>query len=112
MFDLVSVVADRYLHGRGRKDLEVWKPIRRVNRVERGQMLRIQAPETFRLRWTNNEWHTVRNTESTPTDLGIGYVDIPIGKRQKAPVRFTFFWTGRQAWEGKDYVVEIEGGVS
>jgi glucoamylase len=107
VFDRVPVVADRYLHGRGRKDLEVWKPIRQVRQVAPGQTLRVQAPEAFRLRWTANEWHDACDTDSTPSGLGIGYADIPIAREQEAPIRFTFHWPRRGAWEGRDYAIEI-----
>jgi glucoamylase len=111
VFDLIPVVAERYRQKRGRKDLEVWKPIRRVGRVSTGQVLRIQTPEPFQLRWTNDEWQTVADAVSTSSGLGINYVDLPIKEHQKAPVQFTFYWPQRQAWEGKDYRVEIVGAA-
>ena len=27
---------------------------------------------------------------------------------QRAPIRFTFFWTSKGSWEGRDYMVEVE----
>ena len=30
VFDRIPIVAERYLNSRGRKDLEIWKPMRRV----------------------------------------------------------------------------------
>jgi glucoamylase len=108
VFDRIPVVADRYLAGRGRKDLEVWKPTRRVRRVAPGQTLRIQAPAAFRLHWTADDWRSAEDAAATPSGLGISFVDIPIGRAQQAPVRFTFFWTDRERWEGRDYSVEVE----
>jgi glucoamylase len=107
VFDLIPVVAERYLTGQGRKDLEVWKPNRQVREVMTGQLLRIQAPAAFRLRWTADEWQTFQDTNSNASGLGIHFVDIPISKEQRAPIRFTFFWTDGGRWEGMDYKVEI-----
>jgi glucoamylase len=101
-------VADRYLSSRGRKDLEVWKPIRQVKSVEPGGTLRIQAPRGFRLRWSEDEWQTAHDTDATSTSLGIAFIDIPTGRAQVAPIRFTFFWTDEQRWEGRDYEVRIQ----
>ena len=42
------------------------------------------------------------------TALGIDFVDIPIPLEQRAPVRFTFFWTNRSSWEDHDYLVKVE----
>jgi hypothetical protein len=55
-----------------------------------------------------NEWQQAHDTPSTPTGVGgseVVYIDVPAG--QKAPVRFTFFWTATQSWEGKDYQVAV-----
>jgi len=60
------------------------------------------------LHWTTDEWHTVRDTQSAGTALGIDFVDVPIPAEQRAPVRFTFFWTANNSWEGRDYSVGIE----
>ena len=107
VFDLISVVADRYLRNNGRTDLEIWKPVRQVREVTCGQTLRIQAPSAFRLHWTKDEWQTTEDAASIHTKLGVGFVDIPIDGDQRAPIRFTFFWTVSQKWEGRDYAVEV-----
>jgi glucoamylase len=53
VFDRIHIVAERYFHSRGRKDLEIWKPIRQVRQVSAGQILRIQAPRPFQLHWSS-----------------------------------------------------------
>lgn len=108
VFDLIPLVAERYLTGRGRKDLEVWKPNRQVRQVAPKQVLRVQAPAAFWLHWTDNEWQDVYDTRSTPTALGIEFVDIPIALQQRSPIRFTFRWMEGDRWEGKDYAVTID----
>jgi len=107
VFDLIPIVADRYLGGGGRKDLEVWKPIRRVPRIRPGHVLRVQVPSSFRLHWTLDDWQTTTDTPSQRTALGLEHVDIRVGKAQQAPVRFTFYWTESEHWEGQDYKVAV-----
>jgi glucoamylase len=107
IYDCMAVVSDRYRSGKGRKDLEIWKPIRQVRQVERGSTLRIEAPLPFRLHWTVSEWHPVTDTGSIDTGFGIHYVDVPVAMDQRAPVRFTFFWTSLAEWEGCDYRVDV-----
>jgi glucoamylase len=107
VFDLIPVVAERYLKKRGRKNLEVWKPTRQVREVTAGQVLRIQSPESFRLRWTNNGWVSASDTPSTSSGIGIEFADIAIPGNQSTPVQFTFFWTGSNRWEGHNYEVSI-----
>lgn len=108
VFDLIPIVAERYLGERGRKDFEVWKPARQVREVRAGQVLRIQAPESFRLHWSNDGWASASDTPSNSTGMGIEFADIAIHDNQSAPVQFTFFWTSRNRWERHDYEVRVE----
>jgi glucoamylase len=117
VFDFIPLVAERYWNGRGAKDLEVWKPVRQVRTVNRGQRLRIMSPAAFRLRWTLDEWQTVNDIEATRSGVGISFVDIPIGLAQQSPIRFTFYWLEtmsypffrceREQWEGRDFTVHV-----
>jgi glucoamylase len=49
----------------------------------------------------------VNDTIATSTALGVHFVDIPIDRSQRAPVRFTFLWKDSSAWEGRDYAVAV-----
>ena len=110
VFDRVLAVVDRYLSpGRVRRPLDVWKPNRQTRSVRPGSTLRIQAPVAFRLHVTLDEWHSVTDVVSTPTALRVQFVDVPVAAGQKAPIRFTFFWTEAGRWEGHDYAAAIEG---
>jgi glucoamylase len=109
VFDLVPEVASRYLEDRKTCQLfEIWKPNRQARSVKRGFTLRIQVPAAFRLHWSANEWQSVQDSPSSPQVLGFHFVDIPISDAQHAPIRFTFFWTIEDRWEGRDYVVAVE----
>jgi len=109
VFDLIPEVAARYLRDRGAcKPLEIWKPNRQVHAVERGWTLRVQAPAPFRLVWSRDDWQTVEDTPSSPTALGIAFVDIPVPPTQQAPIRFTFWWAKEGRWEGRDYQVAVQ----
>jgi glucoamylase len=110
VFDLIAIVAERYHRSLGRKDIEVWKPLRRLRSIQPGKVLRVQNPRPFRMVWTDDEWKTTRDSESSPSGLGIGFVDIPIREGQKAHIRFTFFWPETCSWEGNDYKVDVEAG--
>lgn len=109
VFDLIPAVADHYLTGRSmRRLLEIWKPNRQPCMVKRGYTLRIQSPSAFRLHWSPDEWQTVKDTPSSPTALRIEFVDILIPLSQTTPIRFTFYWTAKERWERRDYMVGVE----
>jgi len=109
VYDRIESLAAHYLGDRKAcRLLEIWKHNRRPRTVQSGFTLRIQCPEPFRLHWTSNEWQNAADSDSTHTALGIAYVDLPIAPQQRAPIRFTFYWTKAGQWEGKDYAVAIE----
>jgi glucoamylase len=70
-------------------------------------VLRIQGQASFRLHWSDDEWQSVKETQSFATALGVDFVDIPIEEAQRAPIRFTFFWTVSNHWEGRDFSVAV-----
>ena len=106
--DLIADVAKRYLGERADSRLfGVWKPARQVRSVKRGYVLRIQVPVSFRLHWSGDEWQTPTDSLSSTTTLGVEFVDVPIPTAQQAPIRFTFYWTATERWEGRDYVVAV-----
>jgi hypothetical protein len=39
---------------------------------------------------------------------GVEFADIPIRPEQRAPIRFTFFWTNKESREGCDHMVDVE----
>jgi glucoamylase len=106
VFDLIPSVAARYLAAQGRKDLEIWKPVRQVRRVKAGSVLRVMAPDPFLLHWTADDWQSTANTASAPSGIGAHSVDLQVQKGQRAPMRFTFYWKEQDRWEGQDYAVE------
>jgi len=109
VFDLIPDVASRYLGDRkGRKLFEIWKFNRQTSSVKKGFTLRILIPAAFRLHWSSNDWKTVKETSSSAPTLGFHFVDIPVSDAQRAPIRFTFFWTVANHWEGGDYEVAVE----
>jgi glucoamylase len=110
VFDLIPEVADRYILDRSPcKPLEIWKLNRRPSKVERGFILRVQAPRPFRLHWSLDDWLTVGDAQSSPTALEIEFVDVNIPPTaQQSPLRFTFFWMDTNIWEGRDYDVAVE----
>jgi glucoamylase len=108
VFDLIPEVSKRYIEDRSQcKKLEIWKPNRKITIMKRGYVLRIQVPKSFRLHWSRDNWNSVEDTQSTPTSLGVEYVDIDTSTTRNDSVHFTFFWTEDDEWEGHDYRVSI-----
>jgi glucoamylase len=109
VFDLLPAVAARYQARHECQSLEIWKENRHARSISPGMTLRVQANSHFVLHWTNNQWQEIHDTHATATSLSIYYVDLPTLPDQQAPLGFTFFWPGENRWEGRDYLVPVEG---
>jgi glucoamylase len=108
VFDRRPELAERY-QGIGRRSpaREVWTARRQPSSVRSTETLRVIAFEPFDLHWSIDEWSTVTDTAALGVGPGAWYVDLP---RLPAPgrrVRFTFRWSGRGVWEGRDYDVVV-----
>lgn len=108
VFDLIPEVAARYQGAsRTRQRMEIWKPNRHARSVAPGSTLRVQAPDAFRLRWSDDQWQTLHDTVASSTTLGVAYADISIGPEQQGEIVFTILWTADDRWDGRNYEVAI-----
>jgi len=82
---------------------------RQIRTIKLGYTLRIQALAPFCLHWSNDNWQTIHNTQSTATAIDIEFVDIAISPHHQSSVDFTFFWTDSQNWETRNYQVAFVG---
>jgi len=108
VFDRIPEVADRYSHRvGGPAPIEIWSFHRQAPTVAPGRRLRILGAAPFLLRWSDDEWANIKETRSTPTGLGLEYVDLKPSARTGHSIRFTFFWPGAGRWEGRDFAVSV-----
>jgi glucoamylase len=104
VFDLISEVFARYGKTKPHSRFEFWLLKHPIRQAEKGHTLRVCAPEAFRLRWTADGWSTWQDSDSQPTGIGSEYFDIAAADFEEQ-VDFTFYWTGRQQWEGQNHTV-------
>jgi glucoamylase len=108
VFDWIPEVANRYSENqKPTQFLEVWKFNRQICTVKLGYILRVQALAPFCLHWSNDNWQTIHNVNSTATSIDIEFVDITISSDRPSSVDFTFFWTDSQTWENYNYHVDF-----
>lgn len=107
VFDLIPEVVARYQQGNALSRVDFWLPKHPIRHASKEHTLRICAPEPFRLRWSADQWKTWKDSESRPTGIGGEYFDIDPEDFQPK-VEFTFFWTERAQWEGRNYQVHVQ----
>jgi glucoamylase len=106
VFDLIPEVERRYLKEKPKSKFEFWMPKHPIRFARENCILRVCAPEKFRLRWSTDSWATSQDTDSSATGIGAEFCDLS-ESAIAAGVEFTFFWTSRDAWEGRNHRVEV-----
>lgn len=107
VFDLIPEVANRYVKNKPSSRVEYWLPKHPIQQARRHCSLRICAEEPFQMRWSDDQWVTSHDMESSSTAIGADYCDLAESVLQ-AGVEFTFYWKGRGKWEGRNYRVQTE----
>lgn len=107
VFDLVPEVANRYLKDRPQSLVEYWLPMHPIRHARRDCILRICAAEPFRVRWSEDHWATWSDGDSSSTAIGAEFSDLKPSAGSDS-IEFTFFWTRRNRWEGRNYKVDLE----
>ena len=76
--------------------------------MARGQTLRLEVLAPADVHWSVDRWHTVQDTPTTNSGLGVHYLDLPTAQLAAgAAVVFTFFWPLANRWEGQDFAVTV-----
>jgi hypothetical protein len=107
VFDVIPEVVARFRDGKTKNKVEFWLPKHPIRSARKDHILRMCAPEPFRLRWSADHWKTWQDSDSRTTGVGGEYFDLTPADLQ-AQIEFTFFWRSRGQWEGQNYMVRGE----
>ena len=107
VFDRIAAVENRYGRGPVRSKIEVFKLRRPVQQVPAGCSLRVIAENRFRVHWSDDDWATARDIESSKVGYSGSYADLPTAAEQTGTISFTLFWLDENRWEGRNFKVEI-----
>ena len=107
VFDLIPEVAAHFRSDHVPAGVEFWLPKHPIREARKNHTLRICAPEPFRLRWSVNGWTTWQDCDSRASGIGSEYFDVKQSDF-KTQVAFTFFWTERNEWEGRNFQVSAK----
>ncbi|HVB64537.1 MAG TPA: glycoside hydrolase family 15 protein [Nitrolancea sp.] len=84
-----------------------WRFNQQVRSIPAGKLLRLEVTAAARAHWGDGgpDWH---DAETRDTELGIHLVDLATTELTAGTtISFTFFWTGRGAWEGRNFEVQV-----
>jgi len=80
-----------------------------VRTMPAGATLRIETLAPAVVHWGVDCWHSVRDTATRDTTLGVHVVDLPTTRLQPgATLEFTFYWPEVDHWEGVDFGISVQ----
>lgn len=106
--ELLEAVETRYGQMPPNAPLWHWRQQSPVDELPKGKALLIEAAEPFLLHLGYNGWHRVADQKSSPTAFGMHGVRLEAEELDGPKVLdFTFYFTDREAWLGKDLHVAL-----
>ena len=105
-YDYVPEVGDRYLNNRDRESTEVWKSNRQITHIERGTRLRIIVDKPFKLRYSDDDWESKQDLESTEVE-SLNFYFVDLNAEEAVSIKFNFYWTGSDDWQQGSYSLEV-----
>lgn len=108
VFDTPPQPVQRYIRGKTISPLIIWRFNHQIKELPPTKTLRIETLATAQLRWSIDEWQTLREETSRDTEFGVHVIDLAREKLLEGKtLRFTFYWPEAEKWEGKDFEIKV-----
>jgi glucoamylase len=109
IFDRPPHTVERYIVNNTTSHHLTWRFNNKVRAMPERRVLRIETLVPAIVHWSADGWHTLHDTETRDTTLGVHVADLDtpslrVGDR----VDFTFYWPEGARWEDTDFVVCVE----
>ena len=108
IFDQPPQTAKRYCLEQRKAVYWSWRFNNKCRTVPQGKDLRIALLAPATVRWSDDDWSTVHDTQTQDSNIGIYFADLPTRALEaERTVVFTFYWPDAQKWEGSDFSVIV-----
>jgi glucoamylase len=109
IFDQPPQPYKRYIVDKHGRQHWGWRLNNKTRTVPRHQTLRLNLLSPALVHWSLDGWKTPQDSETHDTGVGIHILNLPTAALPPgSEIVFTFFWTGENRWEGRDYTVTVE----
>lgn len=105
--DMPQFTHERYIKRKATSLYDIWRFNHQQKFVSNKKVLRIEVMADAIIHWTDDNWQTGNNIQTTPTGLGIFVADIVRKNDGIGEIIFTFYWKDANCWENKNFVVKI-----
>jgi glucoamylase len=108
VFDTPPQPGERYQVEGVRARHAIWRFNNKCRTLSAGLMLRVELPSAASVHWSGDGWHTVADTATKDSGLGVHFADLDTAKlRPGDTVVFTVYWPAQNRWEGTDYSLTV-----
>jgi glucoamylase len=108
VFDMPPQAVRRYQHEQVISPHHIWRFNHKCRSLPAGKDLRIETLLYARIRWTTDGWHTVHDTDTEDSLLGVHFTDLSVSALSPGSrIDLTFFWPQAGRWEGTDFTVIV-----
>ena len=107
IYDLPRDSYHRYVEQGTRATHLVWRPELPVDRLPAGLTLRVETVSAATVRWTDDDWSTQHDQDTTDMGLGVHYTDLPTAPLREGAVTFTIRWHDSGAWSGENHTLTL-----
>lgn len=109
VFDMPPQPVHRYQEQKSSVKFAFWRFNFQRQSIPARTRLRLELLAPATIRWSCDDWVTVRESKTADTDLGVHFAELPTGRVAAGrEVRFTFYWQEADRWEGRDFNVRID----
>jgi len=110
-FDRIEPAFQRYVVKPVVSRHEIWSFRHRIRRMRTGKILRLIVSANATIIWTADHWaHTNASDTANNHTLSLWFADLPTERLPaNGEVEFTFFWISDRRWEGKNFLIAIDG---
>lgn len=108
VFDMPPQGVARYIEAKTITPVRSWRFSNRIQMMPTGKQLRLELMAPAIVHWSEDNWQTVRDTETRGNAFGIHVADLSVAHATPGTtVVFTFFWSEAGHWEGADFSVVV-----
>jgi glucoamylase len=108
VFDTPPQSVQRYQVKKTGSPNAIWRFNHKCRTITRGKTLRLEVLAPATVHWSDDRWHTVHDTSTRDTGLGVHVADLPSNDLSAGGmIVFTIYWPEQNRWEGVDYSVIV-----
>jgi glucoamylase len=111
VFDMPRQTQERYLNNDVKSPYSIWRFSNQSKSIPSGKTLRIEVFAEAIIHWTDDNWESIKETETRNTGVGLFTGDVPVEDKSVLQIEFTFFWKENENWENRNFVVKVEREV-